>query len=92
MVVFRKGGMYQFYRHELAKFYCLVKYNYFFNENLDHVTRGTSAVYDLISGYSDIAATILLHKQIIKFGDPSHDQVLSYIMFFINLREDTGPM
>ena len=37
------------------------------------MTRATSAVYDLSLGYSDIAATVLLHKDFIKFGDQSHD-------------------
>jgi hypothetical protein len=50
-----------------------VTYKYYFKEGSDYVTRGTSVLFYFISGNSDIVTSVVLQKDLIKFGDPSHD-------------------
>jgi len=50
-----------------------VTYIHYSNDGPEYVTRGTSAVSDFISGNSDIVTSIILQKDLIKLGDPSHD-------------------
>lgn len=50
-----------------------VIYKYILTESSDYDTRVTSAIYDFISGNSDIVTPIVLQKHLMKLGDPSLD-------------------
>jgi len=50
-----------------------VTYKHALNESSDYVTRGTSAIFDFVSGNSDIVTSIVLQKTLIKFGEPSRE-------------------
>ena len=60
-----------------------ITYIHILDERSDSMTRATSAFMDFISGTSDILTSIILHKDVIKFGDPSHDVEWYEIIWYV---------